>query len=126
MVSGTVYSDSVSYALTSTDAQRSSDFGLPGRFTRFDAIVGLDPEANVEVEFAVKVDGVTQKDQIVQPDAGELVTSDAPAERHREAHSERLVMASSVKRHLVSVLTPCSRNRRNWMTPDVTPATGSR
>jgi hypothetical protein len=49
-----------------------------------------------------------------------------------ESHSERLVVASSVKRDVassvkrseVSVLTPCSRNRRNWMTPDVTPATG--
>jgi tRNA A-37 threonylcarbamoyl transferase component Bud32 len=75
VVSGTVFSDSVSYALSSSDDQRSSDFRLPGRFARFEATLGLDPEANVEVEFVVKVGGVTQKDEIVQPDAPGLPVS---------------------------------------------------
>jgi hypothetical protein len=45
-------------------------------------------------------------------------------ERRGKVHSGRLVRAILGQEDEVPVLTPCSRNRRNWTTPDVTPATG--
>ena len=73
MVSGTVFSDSVSYALSSSDDQRSSDFRLPGRLTRFEATLGLDPEANVEVEFVVEPGGYLHDLEGVAAEGEEVV-----------------------------------------------------